>query len=362
MRILLIYSALSSGEFSYAGMEKMMVWLANAISESKNEVIVCTLYDKKANNSINESIKTIPLGIHYSSSFLLRNLRLFFYVPFVLRRVLSKYSVDYMISFGDSAFFPAVLLKNICDYKLIISERGDPNYSSGFLERLRQKLIRFSDVAVFQTKGAEDYYSKKIGLSAKKVIIPNPILLPHQLWKSNDNKTILSVGRLDLRQKRQDLLIDAYNIVHQKFPDWKLVICGSGPDRLLIEDRVKGYGLTDFIDMPGAVKNIKDYMLFSSIFVLTSDFEGIPNALLEAMAIGMPVVSTDCSPGGAALLIDNYKNGILVKRGNVEEYVKAVSYLINNPQEAANLGRKARLSMQDYSPELIKQKWLSILH
>lgn len=360
MKILFLYSALTSGEFAYAGMEKMLVWLANAISESNHEVIVCTLYDKKGNDRINANIKTIPLGIHYSSSFLIRNLRLFLYVPFVLKRLLSKLSVDYVVSFGDSAFFPSVFLKSRCGYKLIVSERGDPYNSSGFLENIRQKLFRFSDTVVFQTNGARDYYRNTRNLNVKSVVIPNPVSIPQQCWLENDSKILLSVGRLDLRQKRQDLLLDAFNIIHQKYPDWKLIICGSGDGKETIQKLIRDYALSDCVTMTGAVSNVLEYMRNAEIFLLTSDFEGIPNALLEAMALGMPVVSTDCSPGGAALLIDNNNNGILVERGNVDNYAKAIAYLIDNKQEAAKMGKEARISMNNYTPELITQKWISI--
>lgn len=360
MKIVLVYSALASGKFAYAGMEKMMVWLGNALSESNHEISVCTLYDIKANANIKENVTTIPMGIPYSSSFALRNLRLFLCVPFKLGKVLSKQSADYVISFGDSAFFPLVIVKLFLGYKLIVSERGDPNSPNGFLERLRQKLVRFANIAVFQTAGARDYYNEKLGIHVENHIIPNPVSLPTEAWEYKSKKTLLSVGRLDLRQKRQDLLIDAFNKVHKIHPDWNLIICGSGGDENTVREKIKRLGLEDVILMPGAVNNVKEHMLNAGVYLLTSDFEGIPNALLEAMSIGMPVVSTDCSPGGAALLIDNYKNGILVERGNVAEFANAINYMIENVQEARNMGLAARISMSNYSPDRIKEKWLSI--
>ena len=96
-----------------------------------------------------------------------------------------------------------------------------------------------------------------------------------------------------------------------------------------------------------------DQMLDAYMFVLTSDYEGIPNSLIEAMSLGVPVVATDCTPGGAALLINNKNNGILVPRGSAHEVAKAMTYLLDNPSQAEKYGENARKVIEKYSEEKI---------
>lgn len=354
-KILICEGALNS-QYSYAGRERMIKWVGNAMAGFSHEVVFCTTYDDKRPQGLCPEIDSITLGMSYHSSFFKRNILFFILYPFKINKIVKKIKCDYVLSFGDTSFFVLLFLKLFFSYKLVVSERSDPYYNNNTLDRFRRLLYKYADVLIFQTEGARDYFSEKIKL--KSFIIPNPISLPPEEWKyENQKNMIATVGRIDFWQKRQDLLIKSFARVVERCPDWILNIYGSGNDFLQMKNLVEKLKLTENIILHGAVKDVVKKLLDNKLFVLSSDFEGIPNALLEAMSIGMPVISTDCSPGGAAFLLKEKNNGYLVPRDNVELLAEAIIHVIENYEEAVQRGNNARKSLYDFSEDKISKMW-----
>jgi len=355
-KILIAEGKLNSGQYAYAGKEKMIQWLGNELATLGHDVTFCTTYDSKKSPKMSDNVLCIPLNMRYHSSFLARNFNFFLRYPLKLYRVLMHKKYEYVLSFGDTSYFILVLFKHIFNYKLVVSERGDPSYNITILDKLRRKMYSMADTIVFQTSGAQAFFNKKV--IDKSVIICNAVSIPEQAWTLNNNcKDIANVGRIDFRQKRQDLLCYSFANVLKKHPFWRLNFYGSGEDMPKLVELVKSLGIENNVIIHGAVSNINNILISNRIFVLTSDFEGIPNALLEAMALGMPVISTDCSPGGASMLINNYNNGILVERDNIHDISDAICKLIENPQISEKLGQMARKSMLQYTSDKIIHKW-----
>ena len=357
--ILFVEGKLSSGKYTYAGKEKMIQWLGNQLANDSFDVTFCTIYDKTKPLKTNERIKSISLNLPYYKSFFRRNITLFLQFPLLLKRILQKHHYNYIVSFGDTSYFILALLKRRFNYKLIVSERSDPYYNRGIQDKLKRKYFQFADTVVFQTKGAQSFFSETI--QKKGIIIPNPIKIPSAQWKI-DNTTIslANVGRIDLWQKRQDLLVESFALVCGKYPEAILNIYGSGEDKDRLINIIHRLRLENNIFLHGAIKEINSALLTNRIFVLSSDFEGIPNALLEAMALGMPVISTNCSPGGAALLIQNNYNGVLVPQNDVTKLATAICELIEKPDLCSIYGKNARISMSKFSEDIIYNMWKQI--
>lgn len=244
--------------------------------------------------------------------------------------------------------------------KHVISERTAPSRTAtkGLTRTLSRLLMRMADGYVFQTKEARDFYG---GMIAKhSAVIPNPLFnvakMPLIQFNGVDSKTIVTVGRLN-EVKNHQMLIRAFNDISEKFPDYKLIIYGAGPERKRDVDIVEELGLKGRAILPGATNNIVEAIYNASMFVLTSNYEGMPNALMEAMALGLPCVSTDCPSGGPRELIQDKINGLLIPVKDSEALSSAISYLIENPHKAKAMGLQAMNIRESHSMELICRKW-----
>ena len=154
-------------------------------------------------------------------------------------------------------------------------------------------------------------------------------------------------------------MINAMKIVASKYPDWKLVFYGDGDDQPDIIRLVKKYQIENNVVFAGKVRAVNECIYQSSIMALSSDYEGIPNVIIEAMAMGVPVVATDCSPGGARLLIKNKENGLIVPIGDYKKLADAIIFFIENPNIANEYAKKAMEVKKKYSPDIIFPLWKS---
>ena len=276
-----------------------------------------------------------------------------------LRHYVKEHKPDLVLTMGiPLCLFTVPALFGI-GVKHVVSERNDPTHFAGkTLTRIIARLLmRQADGYVFQTKDAQDFYG---GIIAKhSAIIHNPLLkLPEGDSKCvfGETKEIVSVGRLN-KQKNQHLLIHAFADVCEEFSAYSLKIYGDGPERNNLQQLVNTLNLKDKVFLPGSTTEILDKINHAAFFVLPSNFEGMPNALMEAMSLGLPCISTDCPCGGPRELIRNGENGMLVPVGNEKALADAMKYLIGHPDEAKAIGRKAMKIRESHSTDRICQQW-----
>lgn len=186
-------------------------------------------------------------------------------------------------------------------------------------------------------------------------VIHNPLIFCPKNFSKCENKKIISVGRLDI-QKGYDILIDVWSIVSKNYPDWILEIYGEGSERENLQNKINKLGLEKSFLLKGAVQNIQDKYLESSIYVMSSRYEGMPLVLLEAMAYGLPVVSFDCPCGPKDIIKDN-EDGFLVKFGNIEEMAEKIEELITDENKRKLFGKNARINIQRFSQDKIMNQW-----
>lgn len=244
--------------------------------------------------------------------------------------------------------------------RVIVSERNDPKRVGGNFPTymIRNILYRFADKLVCQTSDAKEYFPNYI--RRKAVVIPNPIKdkLPEP-WTGEREKYIVNFCRLQ-KQKNLPLLLDAFSEFNKEFPEYKLKIFGDGEENEPLKQYVldNGYGN---IEINSAITDIHEKVMSAEMFVSTSDYEGLSNSMIEAMAIGIPTICTDCPVGGAKMMIENGLNGILVPVGNKPEIVKAMKRIATDTKFANSLSIEGSKVREKLSVDNIVENWEELL-
>lgn len=244
---------------------------------------------------------------------------------------------------------------------VVLSERNDPVRfpSQKYLRALRLWAYTLCDGLVFQTHQAKSYFPGFI--SGKSTVITNPITgkLPARYEGVRENK-IVNYCRLN-KQKNLPLLIDAFSDIAEEFPEHSLVIYGDGPEKENLEQRIRERGMTGRILLPGYCSCIHEEILKAAMFVSSSDYEGISNSMLEAIALGIPTVCTDCPAGGARETIRNGVNGILVPTNDRNALAEAMRKVLTDCELAESLSRNGCTLRRELTAEVIAASWLEYI-
>ncbi len=241
----------------------------------------------------------------------------------------------------------------------IVAERTDPRYSR--IERwqaaLRRLLYPAAAAIVVQTDAVRDGWGKPIARGAPVFSIPNPVRSPAPSeWDGPalSGRVVAAVGRLD-HQKGFEVLIDAFARSATGRPEWSLVMLGSGPDRDALVAQISRLGLSERILLPG-IGDSAALFARAEVFATATRLEGFPNALLEAMASGLPVVATDC-PSGPAEIVREGVDGYLVPVDDRDALADALNQLLQNSDLRRKYGARAREVLERFSIEKVGAMW-----
>ncbi|MCD7824883.1 MAG: glycosyltransferase [Clostridiaceae bacterium] len=259
---------------------------------------------------------------------------------------------------------PTILFTGI---PFIVSERSAPN-TNAIKKKTRilsHFLMRFANGYVFQTNGAKNFYSK--GIQKRSTVIPNPLIaseLPEP-WTGKRAKKVVAMGRL-IPAKNYPLMIQAFTMFAEKNQDYILEIYGDGSDHELVNKCRNASKAKERIHLNPARADVLECVRDASMFILSSDLEGMPNALIEAMALGIPSISTDCPPGGPSDLIEDGVNGLLVPVGDAVSLSKAMSRIADDSTLGKNLSHNSITLRTSLNINCIGDRWIqymnSLLH
>lgn len=351
MKILFIVPSLG-----YGGAMKNLVFVANTLVAS-HDVNILMYESKNVLQKVDSQIKIYAIERRSQRKLVKR-----FWDIYDIYSNVRRIRPDVIVSFLNFPNLYSVLVGKLLSIPVVISERGDPYQRLHGIDHFFDFFFNHADGAVFQTEGAKAYFGKR--LKHRSVVIPNPIIrrVMVEQYVANDSHSIAFVGRFEIKQKRQDVLIEAFRLVKDRFEDATLNFYGTGDEEGFVKDKVHAYGLDDSVAFWGYVSAPEREIVKSEVFVLTSDYEGIPNALIEAMMLGMPVVSTDCSPGGAQLLIRDGENGLLVEKGNAIAVADAICRIFESTDLKDKLAKNACRICDDFAPDRISTEWDNYLH
>lgn len=278
-----------------------------------------------------------------------------------LIRILKLRPSATAVSFLSASSFILAIASWFIPNKIVFSERNNPRECpvGWHQQKLRNFAFNFADKIVFQTEDAKKYFSKYV--QKKGVIIPNPINgnLPER-YIGVQEKCIVTAGRLH-PQKNLPLLINAFKLLVKDYPEYKLVIYGQGVLKEKLEELINNLELSEKVILAGFESDLINKIKKASIYVSSSDYEGISNSILEAMGMGIPVVATDCPVGGSRMLISNNENGILVPVGDVMKLYQAMKKIISDDKLAKKLSDNAYKVREEFPLARIAKKWLEYL-
>lgn len=271
-------------------------------------------------------------------------------------KYLSREKPDVIVSFSARinciVLFTAVLRLHK-GTRLVISERNDPKHDTRTVpvQILTNMLYRFADKIVFQTEYARRCFKKAI--YDKGVVIGNPVLegLPRASYSS---QKIVNVAKLE-KQKNHFLLIEAFRKIAPKYPETTLHIFGDGSLREELEKHIIDIGLKDRIILEGWKEDIHERIKDARLFVLSSDYEGLSNALIEAAVIGLPCISTDCA--GANEIIKDHISGIVTPVGDPRALSEAMDELLGDKEKSKLYAKQCMEDCKKFTSETVLRQW-----
>lgn len=337
---------------STGGAERVMTVLCNEFVEEGIDTTIIVRQDSKCSYPLDPRVKVISTAVDNINNKFRRNIKR----NLILRKKIKETNPDVIISFMTGMNIQVLFYTIGLKYPIIISERNDPEHDISIRDKLGIKLLyRRATGYVFQTDDAKKWFGKKI--SSKSIIIPNPISDSLPTRKEKIPGKIVCVGRLT-HQKNHVLAINAFEVISKKFDSAKMHFYGDGPEETSLKQYVKQKSLDGKIIFEGYASDVMEKISDAEMFLLTSDYEGMPNALMEAMGMGIPVISTDCPCGGPRYLITNGANGILVPVRDTKALSDAMEFYFENSKIAQTYGEKAESICERLNSKKIANKWI----
>lgn len=360
MKIIFHHNCLEHG-----GAERVISTLSNQLSSQGHDVVVATEWQGEEEFELNKEIRRIHVGLDDSDE---NRSRIFRAIKRLvrLRKLLVAEKADVAIGFTRKPLY-RLLAASICvKTPVIIAVRISPigNYDKAFDKIFMPILFRRANGAVFQTNDQMEYFVPF--LKNDSAVIFNPINEKYVGVEqpAKKEKAIVHSGRL-VDFKNQPMLIRAFIKVHDKHPEYVLKL--YGPDggegmQEKLEEIIKSSHAEEFVKLMGGSDELEKVLPMGEIYAMSSDYEGMPNALLEAMCLGMPVVATDCPCGGPKAVITEGENGLLVPVKDEDAFAEALNKLIENPEYANCLGKQASKLSEKISAEAITKQWLDYIN
>lgn len=356
MKIAFLINSLGKG-----GAEHVAVNLAEHFARSGNEILIVTSRMLSQEYEVHVPVKRRLLEEEIMGAPFGRIGK----IPariFCLKKIWQEEQPDLILAFIGKMNLYAMLSAGRGKIPVILSVRSDParEYPSFIQRHLAERLFAEAAGVIFQTKDAMQFFGPDV--QRRSAVLPNALSesFIQKRYEGVREDEIVMVGRLD-ENKNHALLLRAFARLHKEYPSMKIKIYGAGlsgsDTRPMLEKLAKELGIGQKVIFMGAQTDIRTKIERARIFVLASGYEGMPNALLEAMATGLAVISTDCPCGGPAMVIRNGENGLLIPVGDAKALEEALRRILEDPKLEEAMGREAAKLAKELSPQKVCRQW-----
>ncbi|MDE6405650.1 MAG: glycosyltransferase, partial [Lachnospiraceae bacterium] len=345
------------GSLHKGGAERVFVNLAEYFQTEGYRVVMVTQYQKEEEYDLPDGIERILSDIGEEKVSVSRVVN-FLRRLNKLRVIWKREKPDLVLSCIGKNNFMAVVTAMGTKTKAVVSVVGEAKeeYPSKGMRLLADFLFSRAAGVVLQTERSRSFFCRKVG--EKAVILPNSLnpAFIRPRYEGVREKRIVSVGRMDAN-KNHEMQLRAFAALKDKYPDYTLVIYGDGELRSHIEETAAELGIGGRVSLPGVVQDVAARIEQASLFLLTSYSEGVSNALIEALALGLPVIATDVPSGGTEELMKDDVNGLVIPAGDQRALVRAMDRLLGDADYADRLGREAARIQERLAPERVNPLW-----
>jgi glycosyltransferase involved in cell wall biosynthesis len=355
MKILMLGCLKNNNGNRYGGAEKSLIHLANWLASKGIEIVLASVEGDVKAFSVAKNVKFVGYKVDSGLSKIRKHLK----IRKNTIEVINEERPDLVIGFWIYPLFYGVNVMKRNKIPYIYSLRNDPSREYSLIAKYVMRfVINNAAHVVFQTKDAASYFGECI--KNKSSVIHNPTYIKDGDYTSaiKSNK-IVTIGRLE-KQKNQKILIDAFCRIKDQLKNTSLEIYGEGSLKGYLESYINERGISDSVKLMGTYPDVLKRIQGAKLFVLPSLYEGMPNVLIEAMCIGVPVLSSDCPCGGPREIIKDGDNGFLFKNNDIDDLVNKMMKILkqeNNDRIIEN----AKKMIETHSEEVIFSKWEKII-
>ena len=339
MKIVFVYGNMERG-----GAQRVISCLAAYCTQMGDEVTILTLDGGGSDYELDPGVRVVGLNVAGDSANKLESARRFLSTERKLRTWMKEEKPDAVLAFSTKMAMRVQLARGQVGPVLICSERANPAFrTESAATRMERWLLGKADGFIFQTQRVSRLFpeqQQKIGTVIHNGLFSPDIPKTVTVFAQRRQKEICAVGRLENGQKAYDVMLDAFALFRETHPEHMLHIYGSGGSEAAIQAQAAALGLTDSVILHGNLPHVIGEIKDMGMFVMTSRYEGMPNALIEAMACGLPCVCTDCDFGPAELIRDG-ENGLLVPVDDVTAVAAAMGRIADEPALAERLSQGA---------------------
>lgn len=351
-----------SGDMSRTGgTERVLSIIANELSKQRNKFNIYILSITNENNTsyfrLEKEIKNNRILKSKDVNFK----KQYFQIVKGIRHYIKENNIDILIDVEVIASLFSIPATRFTKTKLISWEHFNFYEDNGSHLRIyaRKLAARFSNCIITLTEHDKQNYLNNLDIKGKVEYIYNPIEEVDDIECNIKSKQIISVGRLTY-QKGFDMLCDVAKVVLKDNKGWKWLILGDGEDKDKLRSKIKEYGLENKLILKGNVSNVEEYYKNSSLYVMTSRFEGLPMTLLEAKTYKLPIVSFNCLTGPSEIVKNNI-NGYLINPENVEAMSNKLNMLMNDENKLKEFSNNAQIDIEKFKLKPIIEKWGNLL-